>query len=467
MEQLDFRLVRMDLREREILLKIAPHLVRPLEFFLPFFSKSWFYRWKIRAGMWLYDGLSHDRTLPGHRFFSAREFHDLEPELDADKLQGAASYHDAQVNSPERLCLENLLDAGVQGACLLNYAEAIGCIREQNRLAGVRFVDILSGSQMELELRGRIIINCTGPWLDSSANRLTSKVSPRIRTTKGIHLACRPFNKHAMALFSAIDGRLVFVIPWMGYSWIGTTDTDFREDPGEASANFTDADYLIRSLSPFFPGIKDASILFSNSGVRALVRKPGHESSISRMHKIVDEAENGSPGLISVLGGKITGYRAIAEEVTDLVSRHLNCTVPCQTKFRPLPGTIPCNTLDVKSFPLEIVENLQSLYGTRSVEVLQLARQNPDWLRPLSPSYPDIEAQVIHAVRREYCCRLSDFLLRRSMLGFSADQGMQALEPVASLMGGELNWSAAREKAEIHHCLDCLEKTQSFRSDKR
>jgi len=182
LEQLDFRLVRMDLREREILLKIAPHLVRPLEFFLPFFSQSFFYRWKIRTGMYLYDLLSYDRSLPGHRFVPARAFGKLEPQINSAALQGAASYFDAQVNSPERLCLENLLDAGSHGACLLNYAEATGCIREGIRLAGIKFHDHLSESPAEISVRGRWIINCTGPWLDVSTHRWASDINPRIQS---------------------------------------------------------------------------------------------------------------------------------------------------------------------------------------------------------------------------------------------------------------------------------------------
>jgi glycerol-3-phosphate dehydrogenase len=463
LEQLDFRLVRMDLREREILLKIAPHLVSPLEFFFPFFRQSFFYRWKIRTGMYLYDLLSYDRSLPGHRFVPARAFGELEPQMNSAALQGAASYFDAQVNSPERLCLENLLDAGSHGACLLNYAEATGCIREGNRLAGIKFHDHLSESPVEIAIHGRWIINCTGPWLDVSTHRWASDINPRIRSTKGIHLACHSFNRHAMALFSAVDGRLVFVIPWLGYSWIGTTDTDFQNDPGEASAGIEDAAYLIRSLTPYFPVVKDIPVYFSNSGVRALVRKPGHGSSISRMHRIVDETENGYPGLVSVLGGKITGYRAIAEEVVDLVSRKLNCFQPCQTATQTLPGAKYSTPMEPGSASPEILQNLQSIYGTGSSEVLKLARLHPGWLRPLSPSYPDIAAQVIHAVWNEHCCRISDFMLRRSMLGFSSDQGIQALDRVASLMGEELCWTEAQQKQEIQHYLEHLLKTQSFR----
>src|SRR5258708_3603277 len=126
LEMLDFGLVRMDLREREILLRIAPHLVRPLEFRIPFVKTSFYFRQKMRAGLLLYDLLSYDRSLPGHRFLGAAEVHADEPALAAEGLCGAASFHDAQVSLPERLCLENLLDAEKHGACIRNYCEVTG-----------------------------------------------------------------------------------------------------------------------------------------------------------------------------------------------------------------------------------------------------------------------------------------------------------------------------------------------------
>ncbi|MGC8793824.1 MAG: FAD-dependent oxidoreductase, partial [Bryobacteraceae bacterium] len=145
LEMLDFRLVRMDLREREILLRVAAHLVHPLRFVLPFYRASVFHRVKMRVGLALYDWLSYDKSLPGREFFDARKLAQMEPELERDGLQGGVAYYDAQVDSPERLTLENVLDACAHGAVALNYADVMGALREGERVCGVRVRERWSG----------------------------------------------------------------------------------------------------------------------------------------------------------------------------------------------------------------------------------------------------------------------------------------------------------------------------------
>ncbi|HEX8351486.1 MAG TPA: glycerol-3-phosphate dehydrogenase/oxidase, partial [Pyrinomonadaceae bacterium] len=341
LEMLDFRLVRLDLRERETLLKIAPHLVKPLRFIVPFYESSLARRTKMRLGMMLYDILSFDKSLPRHHVLDAAEVRAAEPRLRADGLRGAVAYYDAQVFSPERLCLENLLDARENGAHVFNYAEVTAALRSGPTINGVRVRDTLSPSGEEVEAKGRVVVNASGPWFDRVARNLVPQSAPRIRTTKGVHIACPPLSRHALVLFSNLDGRMFFVIPWLGHSWLGTTDTDFSEDPGSARASASDIDYLTGSVEVFVPDVKKGPVYFSNAGVRALVREEGTESSVSRMHRVSDGERTGAPGLVSVLGGKLTGYRAIAEEVVDAVCSKLGVGSPCRTATTPLPGARP------------------------------------------------------------------------------------------------------------------------------
>lgn len=455
LEMLDFRLVRMDLREREILLRIAPHLVRPLRFVLPFYDRRLALRLKLRTGMTLYDALSFDRSLPGHRYIPKEEVLRGEPSLSTRGLQGAVAYSDAQVVSPERLCLENILDARENGCIALNYAEVTGALRERGRVCGVRARDVLTGETVEVS--GRVVINASGPWLDAVAQSLQPTGRIRIRTTKGIHIACSPVSKQAYVLTSPLDGRLFFVIPWLGYSWIGTTDTDFTGDPASVRATAEDVAYLVESASAFFPDLRDARIFWTNAGVRALVIRKGRPSDVSRLHRIVDEAPNGSPGLISVLGGKITGYRSIAEEATDAACALLSRRRKSATAALPLPGARD-------DAPSGSLPHLQAIYGSRAAEVAALADAGESLARPLDAAYPDITAQVIHAVRSEQAARISDFLLRRSYLGFSEDQGMRALAAVADTMAAESGWSAARKSAEIEEYTQWIAQTQEFRN---
>ena len=464
LEMLDFRLVRLDLRERETLLKIAPHLVKPLLFLVPFYERSFAYRAKMRLGMILYDLLSYDKSLPRHRILDAEEVRAAEPEMRADGLQGAAAYYDAQVFSPERLCLENLIDAREHGAHVFNYTEVTGPLMSGRTVAGVRVRDTLPGG-FEAEVRGRVVVNASGPWFDRVAGNLEARHKPQIRTTKGVHIACPPANRHALVFFSNLDGRLFFMIPWLGYSWIGTTDTDYRDDPGAAHASASDVEYLLDSVKKFVPGIDGAPIYFSNAGVRALVMEEGSESSVSRMHRISDGEMSEAPGLISVLGGKITGYRAIAEEATDLVCSKLGVGAPCRTAASPLPGARPKPQPDdaLSTVDVETAAHLSGLYGSRAAAVARLAASDDALRERLAPHYPDIAAQVVYAVRSEQCVRLSDFILRRTTLGFSRNQGRGAAKKVASLMARELGWSPEREAEEVRAFGSLLDLTQEFR----
>jgi hypothetical protein len=191
--------------------------------------------------------------------------------------------------------------------------------------------DTLTGE--ERELRARVVVNASGPWFDRLAAKLAPHPRRLIRTTKGVHYACEPLTRHAVVLFSPIDGRLIFAIPWLGSGWVGTTDTDYDGDPGEARATSEDLDYLRRSAAGFLPQAERSRIHYTTAGVRALVMQPGSESDVSRLHRI----DSGPAGVISVLGGKITGYRAIAEEATDRLCRELGAARKADTAEAPLP----------------------------------------------------------------------------------------------------------------------------------
>ncbi|MPZ20592.1 MAG: FAD-dependent oxidoreductase [Luteitalea sp.] len=463
LEQFAFPLVRLDLREREILLRNAPHLVKPLPFLLPFYNERWWARLRLRLGMQLYDALSFDKTLPSHRMLRAEQVASLEPHLAPRGLQGAALYYDAQAALPERLCLENILDASSHGAETFNYADVVGSLRRGSRVTGLRVRDVIEGSEVDVE--ARVVVNAAGPWLDRVARRLEPDTPVRLRTTQGIHVAVPPLTTHAVALRSAVDGRVVFVIPWLGYTWIGTTDTDYGDDPASAHAGAADVDYLLRSVRPYFPGLRPRDILFTNAGVRALVRAEGAASKVSRLHRIVDGDRTGAEGLITIVGSKLTGYRAIAEQATDLACQKLGVTRRAETAERPLPGAVDEELAAERSTVSDgDATHLEEVYGRRAARVLQLAVIDPSLRARLAPDYPDIAAQVVFAVREEQARRLSDVLLRRTRLGFTADQGRAAAERVADLMARELGWPERRRLDETRAYHNVITATQAFRA---
>jgi glycerol-3-phosphate dehydrogenase len=409
LEMFDFGLVRMDLRERETLLRIAPHLVKPLEFLIPFYANSLFHRAKMHAGMVLYDLLSYDKSLPQYRGLSAAEVRDAEPALRSEGLQGGVAYFDAQVESPERLAVANIVDARAVGAVPLNYVEVTAGLSDARGFTGVRIRDLVEGE--EAEVRARVVVNASGPWFNRVAPKIEGVSNHTIRTTKGVHFACPALTNRAVVLFSPVDRRLFFVIPLLGLGWVGTTDTDFEDDPGEAAATPEDVKYLIDSAGEFVSKVRETPVHWTNAGVRALVMQGGRESDVSRSHRV-----DSSPGLVSILGGKITGFRAIAEEAVDSAEKQLGANHRCRTSERLLPG-----------------------------------RGEPD----------DLVSTVERAVKEEQCLHVSDFMLRRSSLGFRADQGVAIAPEVARYMSGILGWSAAKIELELGAYRDWIERTRA------
>ena len=438
LETADFRLVRMDLRERETLLRIAKHLVKPLQFVIPLAHVGRVQRLKLRIGLALYDALAADSSLPRHRT-SAREF----------------TYYDARVDSPERLCIENLLDAAAHGAQVFNYAEVVGVVREQARIAGVRVRDRITGAVAVVHARATV--NASGPWLTRVAGLADSIAREAIRTTKGVHVVCPPLTDRAQVLFSKIDGRLMFAIPRTGCTWLGTTDTDFSDDPSGVGATREDVDYVIASLRNAFPALTADDVLFTTAGVRALVMQAGHASSVSRMHRIIEHAADRS-GLVSIVGAKITGFRAIAEDATDVVCRRLGVERRASTADAPLPGASAGPPPSSLKWP-----HLYDLYGSRAAEVEALAADHPELGQPLSPTHLDVGAQVVFAARREHCLTIGDFVRRRSLLGATADQGWSAVRSVASLLGRELGWTDEHRQQEIEAYAHDIRKSLAFR----
>ncbi|MCZ2156027.1 MAG: glycerol-3-phosphate dehydrogenase/oxidase [Bryobacterales bacterium] len=445
LEMLDFGLVRMDLREREILLRIAPHLVKPLPFNLPYYDASWFYRTKMRIGLALYDLLSYDKSLPNRCYAPVEEVVRREPSLRAEGLSGASTYYDAQVDLPERLCLENVLDAARHGAVVRNGVEVLSPVHQDGRLVGVR---VRGEEGNEEEIRARIVLNTSGPWFDDVAARLQPDSPKRVRKTKGVHLAVEALNHEAWVLFSPVDNRLFFAIPWMGMSWIGTTDTDYPGDPANAAATPADIEYLLRSTEEYFPAIRKKPVRFTNAGVRALVTRPGKESDVSRSHQLVDGERMGAAGLVSVIGGKITGYRAIAEEATDVIAKKLGFSGKSDTASALLPGAVGpeaaerhLHDAEDAGIARDSATALLPVYGARMAELVGICRREPSLAQRIHPDYPEIQAQVALAVSQEYCRHLDDFLARRTALAFSADQGRRAVDAVVSLMAPRLGWN--------------------------
>lgn len=448
------------MKERETLLRIASHLVFPLPFLLPMYRPSLWYRFKLRIGMFLYDLLSLDKSLPRRKWLGREETLAAEPTLDPDGLAGAWRFYDAQVPFVERLVLENLIDAADHGALVLNHAECVGFVREGDRVTGARVRDREGGAERAVNARYTVI--ATGPWLDRTLDGLRDGKGPLLRLTKGIHLVTPKATRHAHVLF-ARDGRLFFVVPWGDETIVGTTDTDYEGDPKDAAATRDDVDYLREAAHRAFPKAPFDRVHFTWAGVRALVREEGvEEGEVSRKHALYDhEKRDGVAGVLSVVGGKITAYRAIAEEVADAVARRLGAPGRGTTEDAPLPGARDDRPRR-GGIGEDAEAHLASLYGTRAADVIALAKEDPALRAPLCEHHRGIAAEVVHAVRNEWARTLGDVLLRRTLLGLESCQGLDCLDAIAERMGALLGWDEPRQRDEMSRYRAEIEPMRRF-----
>ncbi|WP_188195094.1 glycerol-3-phosphate dehydrogenase/oxidase [Nonomuraea sp. SYSU D8015] len=458
LDKLDMGLVRESLRDREWLLRGAPHLVAPLPFALPFYRGNRHHRFALRAGMVLYDVLSFDKSLPLHRTYGRRKTAALLPGLSPDGLQGAAVYHDAQVEYAERLCVEIMLAARAAGAATLNHAESTRLRVEQGRVVGASVRDVLTGAVHEVT--ARFTVNVAGPWADSVLAGSAAGTERLIGGTKGTHLVVDPFPGApycAMYYEAVSDGRPLMVIPWLGRYLIGSTDERFTGDPGTAAADQGEIDYILAETNRLFPaaGLTEDSILYTYTGVRPLPFVPeGDPGDITRRHILHDHRPR-LDGLLSVVGGKLTTFRTLAEHAVDEVGRRLGRKARSRTRGLGLPGRPPEGPAEhARAFerssglPAAESRRLTRVYGARAGRVADLIAAS----EPLSLTVATgVRAgEVAFAIREEEAVTLADVLARRTMIGLEPDLGQGAMDAVAAACAAELGWDdaeTARQKA--------------------
>ena len=475
LEHGDLRLVFEASRERRILLRIAPHLVRPLPFLFPAYRGARVPPWKLRAGLWLYDLLAAFRNVHAHRWLGAKRVRAVEPGLRDKDLAGAGLYYDAQTDDA-RLALATLRSAAGAGALIASYTEVLALAKPDGRVAGASVRDVLTGRR--LELRARVVVNATGPWVDAVRHLDEPAAAPLLRLSKGAHVAvprARIGNTHAVTLTSPLDGRVMFVLPWGDVSYIGTTETEEPVTPERARATGDDAVYLLRSANAFFPRARLAphDVVSTWAGLRPLLAPDRSRSAgaVSREHRIVESAS----GLISIAGGKLTTYRVMGRDVMDRVAtrlRKLDGRRPARapaTDELPLPGGETAD-LDVlvssavaRGIGESTAQHLVASYGTESAAVLNLVDRQRGLGKPILEGRPEIRAEVVHAVQREMAMRLADVLIRRTHLFHQTrGQAVTATSVVADLMAPLLGWDAARRAEEIELYLKEVEASRRF-----
>ena len=467
LEYFEFPLVRESLKEREVLLHTAPHLVTPLQLTIPIYRDRSRPYWKIWAGMILYDIFSFDKTLPVHRMLPQAKFKQLFRSLDRENLAGGSQYYDGQVTLAERLCLENIISAQNAGAIALNYVEVTELDIKDSRISDVICKDKLTGESFTISgSKDAVIINTAGPWIDRVCERgnkngedVTIGDAKKNGGTKGSHIVVGQFPGapgSTLYVEAKSDGRPFFIIPWLGMYLIGTTDIPYKEDIENIKANNEEIDYLLRETNSVIPtaNLERDDIKFTYSGVRPLPNSEGKKpGSITRKHIIFDHRKEGVNNLLTLIGGKLTTYRNVGEEMVDAIFKRMKRSPkPCQTDKLPLPGCILPSDRRIQqavdkyssTLAIDIINHLFSVYGAKALEVLALTEDDPELGQRIDSDLSDIKAQIVYAVRNEFAHTLVDILRRRTTLAMNGHYGMNLLPEVIDTLQQYCGWDRER-----------------------
>jgi glycerol-3-phosphate dehydrogenase len=467
LEHLELGLVRESLRERETLLRIAPHLVQPLRLMIPVYKGGRRGPWTLAAGMRLYDWLSRGKSVPSHEMLGIAETRKQFPAVNPVDLVGAALYYDAQVTYAERLVIENAVAAGQAGADIRTYSHVDRILTRDKQVTGVRYTNLRNDRQQDL--MAPVVVNAAGPWVDRVLEGLGQNMPKLMGGTKGTHIVIHSFSgapDTACYVEARSDGRPFFILPWNGLLLIGTTDIRFDGNPGLVGAGADELRYLIDETNHIFPGIEltEGSILFHYTGVRPLPRQERkEEGDITRRH-VIRHHRRFARGLYSVVGGKLTTYRSLAEEVVARVCRAgkrdgrfklrgVDSTV-CRTARDPLPGAVLAENELISQLKRYTnispasQHHLQHVYGSRALEVAALVNFDRELAEPFCTDTHAIGAEIVFAFRKEWATTLADVLLRRTMVGLSADMGRAALPKAIAVARRAFGWSVARSDEE-------------------
>lgn len=475
LKNFELGLVRESLSERRIMEVITPQFVFPIPFIVPLYGHGMEGRLPMQAALTVYDLLAYDKEeledpdkrIPNHKIMGEGKVKRLFPGLETKNLNGGALYYDCQMHTPERHVLEFMLSATDYGADVANYAEVVDILRRGNSVNGVKVRDRESGK--ECKIKGKVVANVTGPWGDITLGMLHKKgVEKKLIRSKGIHLVTREIYKDYGLVLRTKAGRHFFIIPWRGYSLIGTTDRAYDGEPDHFKVSEADIMGLIEDTNDNIPGAKLSrkDILYFYGGLRPIVEKDTDIEvyDASRKYEIYDhEKDNNIKGMITVIGGKYTTSRNLASQVVEMAYGKLGGATKekapeCLTDTTPLygGGTGPFKRYlqkelkkHKKEYPKDVVENLIYQYGTEHGRIMAKAETDSTLREKIAPDRSDILAQVVYAVTDEMALHLDDVVFRRTGLGTVGNPGDEALKKCADIMGELLGWDSAAKKREI------------------
>ena len=439
LEHGDVRLVFESLRERAWLLKTRPHLVKPQRFILPMLPWTRRPAWQLRIGLATYDLLSFYRGVPSHRKLRDERLHELASFLPGDS-RGGFTFYDARVIAPERLALEMALEARAQGASIQNHARVVRVVVTDG-----------AASAIEVEHQGRryiiptnAVVNAAGPWVDAVNELGDLPPAELLGVTRGTHIVVeldKPPGRDAIFSTARSDGRVFFAVPQDGLLLVGTTDDRFDGKPSEIRPAAADIDYLVAEARELMPGldITRARVRYAYAGLRPLQKvSGGPEAAISRRHELIShEKLGGAKGVFSVVGGKLSTFRPLAEEVVERLAPPRQRTQREESAVGDWAAALRATGL-----PLDVKNHLR-VYGAAIGQVAGAGREL------ICAHSHAIAGEVLYSAANECVETLSDLLMRRTGISWGSCRGLCCHAEVARLAGGVLGWDVAGQAAQV------------------
>lgn len=461
LKQFEVALVREVGQERAVVHKLAPHLVKSEKMLLPLIKDGTYGKILTSVGLMVYDVLAGVEKVDQRKMLTKEETLEMEPHLDESKLEGGGVYAEYRTDDA-RLTIEILKTATRFGADIINYAEATDFVYTDGKVSGITWKDHLTGKEHQLQTK--YVISAAGPWVDEIRKKNKSLEGKHLHPTKGVHIVL-PHHKFPVkqsVYFDVPDGRMIFAIPRDRVTYIGTTDTDYFEDINDVRTKKVDVEYLINGVRHIFPEIdlKIEDVESSWAGLRPLIEEEGKSASqLSRK----DEIFESETGLLSIAGGKLTGYRKMAERIIDRLAKKLKedygvSVSECSTDKIILSGGVFKNGKDVAKYQEEVkkrvvkngldpyyAEYLVGNYGKQSEQIFDLMDEQKG-------KDPEIElalAELIFTVENESTHSLLDFFERRTgRLYFNIKTIPKLIDPVFEWMRDTFKWSSKRQKEE-------------------
>ncbi len=482
LQHADFRRMRQSIGERSTLMHIAPHLVHPLPVLIPTFGHWMFGKEALALGLILNDliGLDRNRLLkdpqkhiPRGYLVSRSEVSQLLPGIPRKDLTGGVVFYDAQVYNSERMLLSILRSAQKAGATLANYVEVYGFLRSGNHIKGVKARDVLTG--VELDINSRIVVNASGPWVNSVLRLMNGNFQTRVFLSKAMSIVARRQLNPTFAFgvpspFEFKDNdtvvdkgfRFLFITPWRGYSLIGTAYTPHDGSPGSFRITEEEIQDFIDEVNKAYPPahFMREEVSFCYSGLLPMDRTSNGSVRLTKKYQLWDHSKDeGVEGLISVVGVKYTTARAVAEETVDLVYTKLGKKSPrCLTAVTPVYGGHIERFNDflaqeiekkVRGLEHEAIQHLVYNYGSEYPQVLKYLEENSNWKQRMDNTSQVTKCEIVYGIREEMAQKLGDVVFRRTELGSAGNPGETALKTCAEIMAKELNWDEGRTQKEL------------------